>query len=122
MKILERTLKSLLNQYNASMRGENMDLVFFTAAVLHLIVIKSSFIKIYSINIIIYLFAFFQIISRILSMPKGNALLVGVGGSGKKSLTKLASFIAGYKTFQISLTRYIEINKINSSHYSIIQN
>jgi dynein heavy chain len=73
----------LLASYNEKNKG--MNLVLFDDAIEHLLRLH-----------------------RLLRLPRGNALLVGVGGSGKQSLTRLAAFAAQCVIFQVKNT-YIYI-------------
>ena len=75
-EVLKKTLNDKLEAYNAAPKGENsagnLNLVLFNYAIEHL-----------------------SRVLRIISTYNGNAVLVGVGGSGRKSLTILATFIYG---------------------------
>jgi dynein heavy chain len=76
---LKKCLEEKLEQYNDQIAS--MDLVLFSIACQHI-----------------------TRICRIIDQPCGNALLVGVGGSGKQSLSKLSAFILQQDVFRIVVT------------------
>ena len=44
-------------------------------------------------------------ITRVIALPRGNMMLIGVGGSGRQSVARLASSIQEYKIFMIEVTK-----------------
>merc|ERR1719473_2118129 len=71
-----------LDDYNDCVKGKAMTIVLFKDALDHC----------------------FRIL-RIIKLARGNALLVGVGGSGRHCQTRLASFIADYQCFNIEIDK-----------------
>ena len=56
-----------------------------------------------SILLFDYLLQHLARVSRILAKPFGNGLLIGLGGNGRKTIARLATFINDCKPFSIAL-------------------
>ena len=87
---LSKTLTEKLEDYNSS--HSIMDLVLFEQAMEHVCRI-----------------------ARIISNPGGHALLVGVGGSGKQSLSKLAAHICTYDVRQLAVTSKFNVGDLKEA-------
>ncbi|CAM9108221.1 unnamed protein product, partial [Ectocarpus fasciculatus] len=44
-------------------------------------------------------------VARIIRQPQGNTLLLGVGGSGRQSMTKLATYVMGYELAAVEIVK-----------------
>ncbi|GMI07902.1 hypothetical protein TrRE_jg5473 [Triparma retinervis] len=78
---LQPTIEEYLGEYNAESK-QPMNLVMFMDAIGHV-----------------------SRISRVIRQPQGNALLLGVGGSGRQSMSRMATFIADYQLTTIEISK-----------------
>jgi dynein heavy chain len=86
-KKLLATIEEYLVDYNSQSKNR-MDLVLFLYAAEHICRI-----------------------SRVIKQPYGNCLLVGVGGSGRQSLTRIATFMADFEPFSIEISKNYTANE-----------
>ena len=84
---LQKILEDTLEEYNET--NATMNLVLFEDAMKHICRI-----------------------SRIISNPGGHALLVGVGGAGKQSLSKLSAHLCGMSTYMIVISGSYNVSSL----------
>jgi dynein heavy chain len=82
MKQFTAVVNEYLDSYNSKYTKKQMKLIMFLDACSHV-----------------------SKVCRILRQPQGNALLLGVGGSGRQSLSRLAAFIMEYEVQQIEVVK-----------------
>ncbi|KAM6908918.1 dynein axonemal heavy chain 2 [Xenentodon cancila] len=82
MRGLKTFMETQLEDYNLSPGVVPMSLVLFQDAIEHI-----------------------TRIVRVISQLRGNMLLIGSGGSGRQSLSKIAAFICEYQVFQVEVSK-----------------
>ncbi|KAM6908082.1 dynein axonemal heavy chain 2-like [Lycodopsis pacificus] len=82
MNSLKKFMETQLEDYNMTPGVVPMNLVLFQDAIEHI-----------------------THVVRVISQLRGNMLLVGVGASGRQSLSKMAAFICEYQVFQVEVTK-----------------
>lgn len=90
MTQLRKCLAEKLAEYNST--NTQMNLVLFDEAIFHICKI-----------------------ARIIDRPAGNALLIGVGGSGKQSLTKLAAHLHKHELRPIKVSANFDVKEFKDS-------
>ncbi|XP_052739543.1 dynein axonemal heavy chain 2 [Bicyclus anynana] len=79
---LRKYISNQMEEYNSCPGVVKMDLVLFKDAIEHICRIV-----------------------RVISQPRGNVLCVGIGGSGRQSLTRVASYICECNSYQVVVTK-----------------
>ncbi|XP_051176804.1 dynein axonemal heavy chain 2 [Leptopilina boulardi] len=82
LSAVRRYIELQIDEYNASPGVVRLDLTLFRDAIEHICRIV-----------------------RVISQPRGNMLLVGIGGSGRQSLSRVAGYMCELNTFQIEVTK-----------------